>query len=112
MKDIRKLTENYVTAFDSRDLDRVAEYFTEGFELTDPEVTTLTPKQKVLEYIKDMFDTHESLSFQAKTILVDGDASAIHFTLTLGELVLDGVDMISWKSGKMTSMHAYLKSRK
>jgi ketosteroid isomerase-like protein len=108
MVNIRKLTEDYIAAFDSRDLDQIAELLAEGFELTDPDVMALTPKKKVLEYIKHLFDAHESLSFEAHLVLVDGDVSVIHFTLTLDSIVLDGVDMITWKSGHMTSMKAYL----
>lgn len=111
MVDIRKLTADYVAAFDACDLDRVADLLAESFQLTDPDVTALTPKKKVLKYIRELFDAHEALSFEAHSILVDEDASAIHFTLILGEIVLDGVDVIAWKDGKMTSMQAYLTPR-
>lgn len=112
MADIRQLTAGYVAAFDARDLDKLADYLADGFELTDPEVTALTPKGDVLDYIRGLFNGHESLSFEAQSILVDGDASVIHFTLTLDAFVLDGVDVITWKSGKMTSMQAYLTPRR
>ena len=112
MVDLRKLTEDYISAFDTCDLDRVAEFLADGFELTDPEVTALTPKKKVLEYIGELFDANESLSFEAHSIFVDGNASVVHFTLILDEIVLDGVDVIAWQSGKMISMQAYLTPRK
>ena len=111
MADIRELTTNYVTAFNARDLDGVAKHLAEGFELTDPEVTAIKPKNKVLEYIKGLFDAHKTMSFEANSIYVDGDASVIHFTLDLGTTVLDGVDIIKWKHGRMISMHAYLNQR-
>ncbi|WP_425102286.1 nuclear transport factor 2 family protein [Tropicibacter sp. S64] len=111
MTDIRDLTAAYVAAFDARDLDKVASFMAEGFELTDPEVTGLTPKAEVLAYIKGLFDGNPGLSFEAHRILVDGNASAIHFTLTLGDTVLDGVDLIAWDAGRMTAMHAYLTPR-
>ena len=65
-----------------------------------------------IKYIGDIFDAHEALRFEAKTILIDGDFSVIHFTLKLTDAVLDGVDVIRWASGKMTSMHAYLTLRR
>lgn len=111
MADIRNLTEGYVAAFDARDLEKVASFMAEGFSLTDPEVTGLTPKADVLSYIKGLFEGNPNLSFIAHRILVDGGHSVIHFTLTLGETVLDGVDVIAWDAGKMTSMHAYLTPR-
>jgi ketosteroid isomerase-like protein len=96
MDDIRQFTANYVAAFNDRDLDRVASYMSEAFELTDPEVTRLTPKKDVLNYIGGVFDANGTLRFKANKILV----------------VLDGVDVIKWASGKMTSMHAYLTPRR
>ena len=111
MHDIRELTIGYVEAFHTRDLNTVASYMSEEFELTDPEVTRLTPKHAVLHYIGGIFDAHEALRFEAKAILIDGDVSVIHFTLTLTDAVLDGVDVIRWASGKMTSMQAYITLR-
>jgi len=112
MTDIRKLTEEYVAAFDARDLDRIAGYFSDGFKLTDPDVIALTPKANVLTYLKELFDSHDTLNFKSRSILVDGDSSVIHFTLKLDTMTLDGVDVISWKSGKMICMEAYLTKRK
>lgn len=112
MNNIRQFTASYVAAFNARDLDRVASYMSEGFELTDPEVTRLTPKKDVLNYIGGVFDANGTLRFKAKKILVDGDLSVIEFTLTLNDVVLDGVDVIRWASGKMISMHAYLTPRR
>jgi ketosteroid isomerase-like protein len=111
MTDIRKLTTDYVAAFGARDLDAVGFFFAEEFELTDPEVTALTPKDDVLKYIKGLFDTHETLNFNSHNILVDGNTSVIHFTLTLGTHIFDGVDIITWKSYKMIRMKAYLAPR-
>ena len=111
MTDIRELTAGYVTAFHSRDLQGVASLMAELFTLTDPDVTELAPKEAVLDYIKSLFDRNVGLSFIAHKILVDGDTSAIQFTLILGESVFDGVDVIEWKADKMTSVMAYLTRR-
>lgn len=112
MTDIRKLTEEYVAAFNSRDLNKVENLLSENFELTDPEVTALTPKNNVLKYIRQLFDAHDSFRFETKCILVDENISVIHFTLTLGAVVLDGVDVITWKNLSMIKMEAYLTQRK
>ena len=112
MIDIRKLTSDYVAAFDSRNLDKVGSFFSEDFELTDPDVTAITPKNTVMTYIKKLFDAHDNLNFEAHNIIVDGNTSVIHFTLTLGSLVLDGADIITWQSGQMIRMKAYLSPRK
>lgn len=107
--DLRALTERYVAAFHARDLDAVAALLAEEFELTDPEVTRLTPRANALDYIGGLFEaTGESLSFVAERILVDGDHSAIEFELRLGDDVLKGVDMITWHGDRMVSMRAHL----
>ena len=111
MSDILKLTEGYVAAFGTRDINKVANYFADEFELTDPDVSALGPKGPVLEYIERLFSSHDTLEFEARNILVDGDKSVIHFTLALEDIVFDGVDVITWKFEKMTSMHAYLTRR-
>lgn len=111
LTDIRDLTAGYVAAFNARDLDKVAVYLAEGFELTDPDVTALTPKNKVLAYIRELFEAHEFFSLHARAILVDGDTSVVHFTLTLGAQVIDGVDIIKWKAGQMINMKAYITPR-
>ena len=112
MADLRKLTQEYIVAFNTRDLDKVGSLLAEEFELTDPEVTALAPKSEVLKYIKGLFDAHDILRFEARSILVDGNLSVIHFTLRLGETILDGVDVIAWMGQKMVRMEAYLTLRK
>lgn len=111
MPDLRALTQSYVAAFDARDLDAVAGFFADDFALTDPEVTGLTPKGAVRDYVGGLFEGNPELSFVAHDIVVEGDRSVIHFTLTLGETVLDGVDLIRWAGDRMATMHAYLTAR-
>ena len=108
MTDIRQLTEEYVAAFDMRDLDGVANLFAEDFVLTDSDVTALTPKDSVINYIQRIFSSHKHLSFEARNILVDGNVSVIHFTLILDQMTFNGVDLITWRNQKMSSMQAYL----
>ena len=112
MTTIRELTEEYVAAFDTRDMNLITGLLAEDFKLTDPEVTELTPRADVLEYIKGIFDANETFSFEAHDILVYENTSAIHFTLKLNALVIDGVDIINWESEKMTSINAYLTPRR
>lgn len=111
MPDIRTLTEGYVAAFDARDIDAVAGYFAPDFALTDPEVTGLTPKSAARDYVEGLFAANETVSFIAHHIVVEGTTSVIHFQLTLGTTVLDGVDLITWEGEQMSTMHAYLTPR-
>ena len=112
MTDIRKSTERYVSAFDARDLDEIARMLAEDFELTDHQVTALKPKSEVIEYIRTLFTAHKTLHFVAHNIIVDDLTSVINFTLTLNDQAFDGVDIITWTSGHMKSLTAYLERRK
>jgi ketosteroid isomerase-like protein len=111
MSNLRSLTEQYVSAFHSKDLSAIAVLMAEDFTLTDPSVSSLRPKEKALQYIKELFDNNPSLSFEAHKILIDAPYSALHFAITLNGTIHDGVDMITWMEGKMISMDAYLAPR-
>ena len=112
MADLRALTKDYVAAFNAKDIAGVGALMAEGFTLTDPEVTGLTPKAAVLEYIKGLFEANPgAFSFVAEGILVEGNASVIEFVLTLGETVLKGADLITWEDGLMVSMRAHLTAQ-
>lgn len=101
-------TQNYVNAFNDRDLDKVATFFTDSFSLTDPAVS-LTGKEKVVAYISDLFETNPDLSFKSKSITVDSQRTVIEFELSLGGKTLIGTDVINWNNdNKMVSMSAYL----
>lgn len=110
--DIRGLTRQYVSAFDARDLDRVRDLMDPEFILTDPGNINLTPREDVLNLIGSIFaDAGDTLSFRAKTVLVDGYHSVIEFELTIGADRFEGIDLIEWQNGLMISMRAHLTKR-
>lgn len=111
MEDLRQLTEAYVEAFNTKNLDAVAALLDDDFSLTDPTVTALRPKPVALQLISDLFVSHITLTFKAQQILVDAPYTAIHFMLTLDETTYDGMDLISWSCGRMIRMDAYLTPR-
>ncbi len=111
MVDLRQLTEQYVAAFHSRDINGVAVLLAESFTLTDPAVTRLGPRHNALEYIQELFTNNPSLHFEAHKILVDASHSALHFAITLDGKTYDGVDVITWEDGKMICLDAYLTAR-
>ncbi len=111
-QDIRALTREYITAFHNRDIEGVAALLHEKFVLTDPENEALGPRDNVLEFISNLFDrAGNSLSFQSRTVLADGEYSVIEFELTIGNDCLEGIDLIEWKDGRMVSMRAHLTQR-
>ena len=102
-------TKNYIKAFNEKDISRVADFFSEDFFLSDPEVH-IHGKDQVISYIENIFESHEELSFKEKNVFVDGKYSIIEFALELDDKKLVGTDIISWgNDNKMVSMNAYLQ---
>jgi hypothetical protein len=108
MVDLHNLTQKYIIAFNAKDIDGVAAIMADDFCLTDPSVTGLRPRSKVIDYLQGLFESNICLKFEAKSILVDCNHSVIHFSLELDHGIYSGVDFIAWSEGKMTSMNAYL----
>jgi len=105
---LKELTEQYIEAFDSKDLTKCAEIFTDDFALEDPVVKRIEGKVEVLKAIKSIFDSCDSLSFEAKNIYQDGQTTIIEFVLKLDGTTLTGIDIIEWKDNKMKELRAYL----
>lgn len=106
---LHNLTEQYIAAFDSKDLEKVGSFFDESFTLTDPS-KSVKGKTNALVYIKDIFDSVDEINFSAKNIIVSNNAfSVIEFELIIDGTRLIGTDVITWNSdGLMTTMDAYL----
>ena len=105
---LKELTEKYIEAFDSKDLDKCAELFTDEFALEDPVVNRLEGKAKVLDTMKGMFDSCATLDFSAKNVYQDGQTTIIEFVLKLDDTTLTGTDIIEWENNKMKELRAYL----
>jgi ketosteroid isomerase-like protein len=107
--DLTEKSKAYVAAFNAKDLDSVQAFFAEGFSLTDPAVSALSPKAAVCDYIGQLFaNAGPEFAFEAINIFTDGDVSIIEFVLTNAGERLRGVDVIHWEGGLMKSMRAYL----
>ena len=94
--------------FDKKDLKKCAEFFTEDFALEDPAVKRVEGKKNVLKAIKGIFDSCNTLSFEAKNIYQDKQTTIIEFTLKLDDTVLTGTDIIEWQENKMKELRACL----
>lgn len=105
---LKELTEKYIEAFDSKNLDKCAELFTENSTLEDPVVRRIEGKVEVLKAIKSIFDSCTKLDFSAKNIFQDGQTTIIEFILKLDDTVLTGTDIIEWENNKMKELRAYL----
>ena len=105
---LKELTKKYIKAFNSKDLDKCVELFTDDFALEDPVVQRIEGKVEVLKAIKGIFDSCDKLSFQAKNIYLDGQTTIIEFVLILDETTLTGSDIIEWEDNKMKELRAYL----
>ena len=105
---IKELTEKYIEAFNSKDLDKCAALFTDDFALEDPVVKRIEGKVEVLKAIKGIFDSCTTLDFSAKNIYQDNQTTIIEFTLKLDNTTLTGTDIIEWEDNKMKELRAYL----
>ncbi|NBL00058.1 MAG: nuclear transport factor 2 family protein [Erysipelotrichia bacterium] len=105
---LKELTKQYIEAFDSKNLEQCAELFCDDFALEDPVVKRIEGKVKVLETMKGMFDSCDTLDFSAKNIYQDGNTTIIEFLLKLDDTTLTGTDIIAWKNNKMKELRAYL----
>ncbi|MUK29464.1 hypothetical protein GNP44_05020 [Aliivibrio fischeri] len=106
---LRKRTEDYAKAFNSRDIDQVKPFFASQFKLNDPSIS-LEGSINACEYIDKIFSGVNTFSFEVKNIFVtDNRCSIIEFELEIDGNVLVGTDIIKWNEKlNMLSMNAYL----
>lgn len=105
---LKELTQKYVSAFNQRDIEEVANLLNDNFALEDPIVKRIEGKDKCLSAIKNIFEGCKELSFSAKNIFQDQNTTFIEFILTLDELRLEGVDILEWQDEKIVELRAYL----
>lgn len=106
---LKELTKQYVDAFNSKNIDKVAALFSDKFALEDPVVKRIEGKNEVLAAIQGIFDSCDHLSFVAKNVYQDNQTTIIEFTLKLDETILTGTDIIEWNdNGTMSELRAYL----
>ncbi|ARR01041.1 MULTISPECIES: nuclear transport factor 2 family protein [Campylobacter] len=108
---IKMLTKQYIKAFNNKNLDEIAKLLDESFILQDPVVRKISGKNKCLNAIEDIFKSANKLSFNAKNIYQDKNATFIEFILILDGLKLEGVDIIEWKGEKIVELRAYLDTK-
>ena len=106
---ILHLTNAYVEAFDNRDLVKLEAMFSERFVLEDPFIKRIDGQANVLNFLKEVFESTTDLSFKAIEIAVAGSKTFIQFELILDEKKFRGVDILTWKGGKMLSLAAHLE---
>ena len=82
LKMLKELTQKYVSAFNQRDIEEVANLLNDNFALEDPIVKRIEGKDKCLSAIKNIFEGCKELSFSAKNIFQDQNTTFIEFTPT------------------------------
>lgn len=105
---LKKLTQKYIEYFNNKDLENLSELFLSDFALEDPVVKRIEGKENVLEVIKGIFDSCNTLNFSARNIYQDNQTTIIEFVLKLDDTVLIGTDIIEWQDNKMKELRAYL----
>lgn len=105
---LKELTQKYIEAFNSKNLELLSELFTENFVLEDPIVKRIEGKDNVLIMIKGIFESSDKLNFYAKNIFQDKETTIIEFVLELNDTILTGTDIIEWENSNMKELRAYL----
>jgi hypothetical protein len=105
---LKKLTEDYIAYFTGKNLSGIEMLLADRFVLEDPVVKRIEDKEEALHAIQKIFDSCQTLSFQANNIYQDGNTTLIEFILKLDNTILSGVDIIEWHNGKMQQLRAYL----
>jgi ketosteroid isomerase-like protein len=105
---LKELTEQYIHAFNKKDLAAIEMMLAIDFSLEDPVVKRVEGKKPALDAIARIFAGCNSVTFVAKGIYVDGETSFIEFSLDLDSTHIEGVDVIAWNGVLMKSMRAYL----
>lgn len=105
---LRKLTKNYVEAFNNKDIKTVSDLFSNDFVLEDPVVKRIEGKKNSVEAVENIFNSCEKLSFEAKNIYIENQITIIEFILIIDNTILTGTDIIEWENNKMKELRAYL----
>jgi len=105
---LKDLANDYIRAFDSKDLNEIATLLVENFILEDPVVKRIEGKNNALDVMRNIFESCDELSFFAKNIYVEKNVTIIEFILKMDEVMLTGTDIIEWKDDKMKELRAYL----
>ncbi len=108
---ILELAKDYFKAFESKDLNRLADLFDDHIILYDPVVKEIKSKEGVLMANKIIFDNATEIKFLFKRLFVDHFSNTcmaelkIHFDGNLIEVV----DILEYsETGKITKITAYL----
>ena len=106
---MKKITEDYISFFNSRNLDKTMEMFHEDAILIDP-TNVYEGTNEIEKEVKRIFHSCTNLSFSAKNIFYDGatSISVIEFSLLLDSTSLRGVEIIQWDGGKILKLTAYV----
>jgi hypothetical protein len=103
------LTKKYISLFDSKNLQGIEALLHDNFILKDPIVKLLSGKASALAYISDLFDSAYKFRFYEKNIFVAASGELIvEFVLEIDDAILEGVDILVWKDGRLLEVRAYL----
>lgn len=105
---LKELTQNYIEAFNNKNIEKISSFLLYDFSLEDPVVKRIEGKEKALIVIEGIFNSCTNLSFEAKNIYLDNHTTFIEFILKLDDTTLTGIDIIEWENNKMKELRAYL----
>jgi ketosteroid isomerase-like protein len=107
--DILANTKKYISAFAARDLAAISDLMENNAILYDSSAGEVKSRDNIIQFVEQLFSSHETLSFEEKRVIVEGQRSVIEFVLKLDSLMIRGVDIIDWHNGKIQRIDAYLE---
>lgn len=109
MIDLAQRTRDYLRAFSARDLDALAEHFTDQVVLRDWDVGTVSGKSAVLATNQKLFASVTSIEARPLTIHVAGSTTIAELEIHVdGKLALLVADVIDFdEHGHITALRAY-----
>lgn len=114
---LKQLTQDYIKAFGTKDINAISNMLCADFTLCDPEikksaVNGIQGKEACLKAMQGIFDGCKALNFKARNIFVCENTTLIEFSLQIDSVLLEGVDIIEWEKSNeaflMKELRAYL----
>lgn len=104
---LNDLTNQYIKAFNEKNIDAVMHMFENGSSLIEPN-DIFAGHENIKRRLVDIFKSPE-LMFTATTVICQMNKSVIEFKLSLGCDVIKGVDVIEWNhNNKIVKLTAYI----
>jgi len=106
---LQLLTELYARFFNQRNIAALSALLAEDCILCDIGNDLIQGGNNILNFVNTIHDKNPDLDFNPKTIIASDSHSVIEFALRLSGHVLNGLDLIEWRDGKIVQIRVYTR---